>query len=447
MTPPERSIYRFVGDGIWIYLWYDFIISLSKIPANIQLRCNLNFLTVRPVIKNNRISYHFEVSGPWSEAFNLNGISGWYASASQGVHDYFIDFEENMEGVPASIAVIPFLCNVLPISWLYDAEIRVAEVDLDFYNSVIEFKQGYIEMYPSEKFGGRLVADKIILNHKRTPGGSLVFFSGGVDANFTLLSKLEQKPMLLTLWGSDIYFNDEPGWSVASNQSRAVAKNLNLSYSGVKTSFRFFINCDMLDQRFAKRNNENWWHGFQHGIGIISHAAPLAWLKGIDQVYISSSYCAADGEIKCASHPTIDSHVRFAGAVVHHYDFDYSRQQKINRIAEISNSLDIDVDLRVCWQSSGGKNCCQCEKCVRTIYGLLAENVDPVDFGFSCGQRKYKKIAEKIAAREIYPSSFWSEIVEKFIKHQEHWNSVPHVKALIDAYKSIQAEKDQSTSE
>ena len=187
----------------------------------------------------------------------------------------------------------------------------------------------------------------------------------------------------------------------------------------VKTSFRFFINCEVLDARFAKRNNENWWHGFQHGIGIISHASPLAWLKGISDVYISSSFCAADGEIKCASYPTIDPYVQFAGSRVHHYDFQFSRQEKIERIARISVEQNIDVELRVCWQSTGGKNCCQCEKCVRTIYGLLAENVDPVDYGFMCGERKFAKIINKIQKKEIYPTSYWSEIVEKFLHNEQ----------------------------
>lgn len=175
----------------------------------------------------------------------------------------------------------------------------------------------------------------------------------------------------------------------------------------------------MLDARFAKRNNENWWHGFQHGIGIISHASPLAWLKGISDVYISSSFCAADGEIKCASYPTIDPYVQFAGSRVHHYDFQFSRQEKIERIARISVEQNIDVELRVCWQSTGGKNCCQCEKCVRTIYGLLAENVDPVDYGFMCGERKFAKIINKIQKKEIYPTSYWSEIVEKFLHNEQ----------------------------
>ena len=39
----------------------------------------------------------------------------------------------------------------------------------------------------------------------------------------------------------------------------------------------------------------------------------------------------------------------------------------------------------MCWESSGGSNCCNCEKCWRTILGVYAEGFDPREFGFEYG--------------------------------------------------------------
>lgn len=401
-----------------------------------------NIMEVKLRKNNNNISYTYTVTGPWREAFNLDGIDGWFALAGNGVHDFFIEYDMNVESVPNSIAIIPFICNVLPIAWLYDAEIHVDEIDEDFYNSVEGIKKGYIKMYPSVSFKGGLIANKIIKNRHPIIHSALypfkrnraiIFFSGGVDANFTLLSNLDEKPMLLTLWGSDLFFNNKDDWEEVSNKHYNTARKLGLPYTSLKSSFRFFINYNVLDKKIKSSGASGYWHGFQHGIGLISHAAPLAWIYRMKRVYISSSYSINDGVIKCASHPTIDEQMRFCGCEVIHFDFNVTRQKKVERIVEVQKERNIEIELRVCWQHAKGSNCCRCEKCVRTLLAILAEGGDPEKFGFKNDEETQKAIGRMLKEGKIQPNNYYREMVEKF-RSDGKWEGEYHVQALLEVY-------------
>ena len=76
----------------------------------------------------------------------------------------FVEYSADISEIPESIAVIPFLCNTLPISWVWNAEIQVPSCDWDFYHCIEAVKQGYKDMYPSVRFAGTFTAYNIIKN-------------------------------------------------------------------------------------------------------------------------------------------------------------------------------------------------------------------------------------------------------------------------------------------
>ena len=63
---------------------------------------------------------------------------------------------------------------------------------------------------------------------------------------------------------------------------------------------------------------------------------------------------------------------------------DYSRSNKRK------------IPLRVCWISKGGTNCCNCEKCWRTILGVYAEGENPRNYGFNYSDKQLSKLAFKM---------------------------------------------------
>lgn len=93
-----------------------------------------------------------------------------------------------------------------------------------------------------------------------------------------------------------------------------------------KTNFRSFINERKLNC-LVKNSGDGWWHGFQHGIGLLGHGAPIAYLKGLKCIYIASSYTPKDN-VTCASHPSIDNCVEFCNCHIIHDQYEYSRQEK-----------------------------------------------------------------------------------------------------------------------
>lgn len=333
----------------------------------------MNKIFVKKVsIENNKIEGVFEVRGSkkWINLFKKP-------------YRFNIEYSQDISNTPISIAVIPFICNVLPIIWLFDAELIVNELDMVFYNSINDFKKGYIKMYPRFNFKGKISVSNLVLNENSCQN-SAVLFSGGVDAFQTLLSHLKEKTSLVTLWGADIPRDNIDGWEPVKKHVETTAKLYGLNHYFVKTNFREYINENILESYVCSKQPQlGWWHDFQHGIAIISHTAPLAYCLGFGVVYIASSFTEKDiGKYTCASDPTIDNFVRFSNTVIKHDGYEFNRQMKIHNICSYSNKFKINIPLRVCWESRGGVNCCQCEKCYRTILAILSEKGNPKKYGF-----------------------------------------------------------------
>lgn len=329
-----------------------------------------------------------------------------------------IEYDIDISAVPPSIAIIPFVCNVLPIIWLTDAELCLPCLDKSFLDSIPDFKQGYIDMYPMFDFKGCLrVADVVENKHEGTR--SAAFFSGGLDAYATLVAHIDESPILLTLRGSDVSLDDVEGWENVSRPIKQAAREYHLDYHFVTTTFRTFIDEANLSQLVAV-SKDGWWHGFQHGIGIIGHAAPLCHMEGVRILYIASSFTPADkGKYTCASDITIDSHVRFASTHVVHDQYEYSAQQKAQHVCEFVRRTGHKVYMHVCWQSKDGKNCCRCEKCYRRLMAIVAEGEDPNDYGFNMDAAAYKRMKRDMLVKlSLNKSIHWKKIQQRCIENK-----------------------------
>ena len=372
----------------------------------------------------NRIEYSYYIEGDWEKAFRQE-------------NRYFIEYGRDICWCPDSVAVIPFLGNFLPVSWVFDAEIVIPKIDGDFLRSIDEIKRGYQVMYPALEFRGSLCCGQVCENKiAQGTNRSLLFFSGGVDAVSSMLSVLGDTPTLMTLWGSDLYLNDEKGWRSVQESVKQTAERFSLPYTFVKTSFRSVLNEPFLTETIAKPQHENWWHGFQHGLAIITHAAPFAFLENIRQIYLASTDSAKFKEMYiCASHPMIDNQARFCGCRTLHEGFEKSRSDKIRQICSFSARTGIPLPLRVCWVTRTGSNCCVCEKCMRTLYAILAEGYRPEDFGFSLTPELYQKHLQMLQNGEIrIPEIFWKDIIQKLANQPQLQANYPAAAWLVQKY-------------
>ena len=96
-----------------------------------------------------------------------------------------------------------------------------------------------------------------------------------------------------------------------------------------------------------------------------------------------------DKGVTCASYPTIDNELRFNGCWVYHDSFEYRRQEKIHRICSYVDKTGVHVQFLVCWRSTVCTNCCRCEKCIRTILGIIAVRGEPRRFGFNYSDSEF----------------------------------------------------------
>lgn len=352
-----------------------------------------------------RVLFEYTVTGDWEVCFTSQRVS-------------FIDYFTDISEVPESVLVVPFICNILPAAWVCNAVIEADKVDSDFLDHVEDIKNGYKAMYPMIGFHGKLVADSenVISKHD---GGSACFFSGGLDANTTLLRHIEERPALISIWGSDIKVTNEQGWKTASGHIRQTAVKNNVRFYPVKSDFRNVLVEGELDKHI-RDTGDRWWHGFQNSIAIISHAAPLAFIEGWDKVYIASSFSAdIKGQYTGAGDPGIDNNVRFCGCITVHDGYELNRQQKTEYLVKTCEENNTPVSLRVCWESSDGNNCCNCEKCYRTILGLVAEGADPNDYGFVWDESKIKKCRQDMSDRiTIYDYDYYP-IQKRMIENKD----------------------------
>lgn len=338
-------------------------------------------------------------------------------------HPFYIEYDEDITMVPQAILTVPFLANVLPIAWLADAEIVVESVDKSFFESTLKFKQGFQNMYPSVPFAGKLTAENIVDCGYAPSGKTAAFFSGGVDSYCTLIRNIAQTPDLITLWGADISLDDPAGWELVKKSTVETAADFGLTPVFIKSDFNRFVSHSALDGDFFARLNNGWWGGIQHGIGIISHAAPYAWKHGIDAVHFAATLSRADKNVQWASYPTVDGEIKFGVCRVFHDSFDYTRQDKIDAIARFRESTGQPVKLRVCWEAPGGGNCCRCEKCYRTIMGILVSGGNPREYNlaFDANSESLRQIRTLVAwgTKRHISYRYWDPIKQAAVKNKK----------------------------
>ena len=167
-----------------------------------------------------------------------------------------------------------------------------------------------------------------------------------------------------------------------------VASSLNCSCSFVSSNFRVFLNRDLLNSAVKLMGERDWWLSIQHGWGLLSFLVPIFKTNATINGYIAASDHFED-LCRIGSRPDIDeafmSSLHGGGLLtIKHDGSDLRRLDKLQYIHSlISQEISVPA-VRVCLRSfAGGRNCCMCEKCARTIASILAIGcAQPKMFGF-----------------------------------------------------------------
>lgn len=195
------------------------------------------------------------------------------------------------------------------------------------------------------------------------------FFSGGVDAWYTLCKHEHEVSDLVLIRGFDVPIgaNDDI-WRQAQANVRSVATAMGKKAIEVQTNLRA-----LTDLRRAKWGgwgpayDGDFWGTSLHGSCL---AAVALCLQGaLRRIFVGATY-TYDHLEPWGSHPLLDPLWSTAALQVIHDGAEANRMQKIKRIAESALALS---SLRVCYENRDQMyNCCQCEKCCRTMMALRA---------------------------------------------------------------------------
>lgn len=351
-----------------------------------------------------KITYDYEVSSAAARYFNAEKL--------------FVEFDVDVSAVPASIAVIPLLCNLMPIAWFAGFDVEIPEVDEDFFRSLEALKTEWSRHYPMLLDRKSTLTVANLVGNRIEGEKPAMLFSGGVDAFATYFRHFEQTPDLITIQGADIELTDDKQWADVKrfNESEPILKQNAKHY--IRTNFQQFYT-HKVDYLLP---NLGWWGNVQHGMALIGITAPLSWVEKYHTIYIASTRSVHMEFNAWGSMPEIDNLMKWAGLQTIHDGFELKRQDKVDTIVDAVGRLQKETTIRVCYSElKNDLNCSRCEKCVRTIFGIMMAGGNPKTYGFQADVSIYEKVIQAMSRgfKSRGNQFFWEEIAQKAASARE----------------------------
>jgi hypothetical protein len=208
--------------------------------------------------------------------------------------------------------------------------------------------------------------DNITLRKNNFGRGS--FLSAGVDSWYSFLKNKDEITHLILIQGFDIKSENFELYQQTKNCINMVANSFKKQVITVKTNLRELA--DMRNGIWGKKYPGDFWGAMYFGSAL---AAVGLCLQGIVQSsIIPSSYTYLDLH-PWGSHPLLDPLWSTENMLFIHHGSDSARIDKIKHITKSKIALS---NLRVCYSNVAGRyNCCQCEKCNRTMLALRVFDV------------------------------------------------------------------------
>ncbi|MEA5553232.1 hypothetical protein VB713_20030 [Anabaena cylindrica UHCC 0172] len=240
------------------------------------------------------------------------------------------------------------------------------EVSPSLLQNLTEFQAAWNSWLPNNYSLINIIADveKEQINNQSSDK-VIAAFSGGVDSCFTMFRHRTgscgrwQRNLTagLMVHGFDIPLNQKEIFDSAAQRSKIMLSSLGVELIPLATNFRQVIKV-------------NWEETYATAVA----SCLLLLQRGFQAGLIPSAYPYNELHFPCGSNPITDN-------LLSSYTFqsihDGAAFGRFAKIREISNWPEALQNLRVCWQGSQkDRNCCRCEKCIRTILNFRILGID-----------------------------------------------------------------------
>lgn len=231
-------------------------------------------------------------------------------------------------------------------------------VDKTFEENIYQIQKFFLSWFPI--FSPVQLCIKNRVDSSTKSDRVATFFTGGVDSFYTLLNAPEKITDIIYVHGFDVPLKKTALYNKVHEQISYIAKQLNLNPIFIKTNLRSCI---------SPLN----WGSHAHGACLATVGHLLS--KNFSKIYIPASFHESD-LFPWGSHPDIDPRWSNESISFIHHGTDQSR---IGKAQNIIQHPVVRKTLRVCFlNDKNSYNCCNCEKCIRTMisaeaFGMLEE--------------------------------------------------------------------------
>lgn len=337
----------------------------------------------------------------------------------------YVEFPEtvNLQNVPEQILAIPFLGNVYFQCVFLGLGIQVPIIDRQFYQSLPNVLDAFRKMFPYLKVDCEVLADQVVDTVWTSTHRKSLFFTGGLDATSALIETHQENPLLINIWGGDISTQDNESHGNVEQYFQSLCRQMSLEYCFLKTNAREYykewVIGAVLKQQLRAIDNHGWWASVTHILSMTSTVAPLMYALGIEANYIGATYEAGSSAFD-ANNDAMVMAIKYGNCQFVPVDSTLGRTAKAHKIVEFCRQTSMRFELKVCWYRKAGINCCQCEKCYRTILDILSAHGNPNDYGFAVNHDTYLRIKHFLKNNEVN-EGFWQEIIDNFKKDAAYW--------------------------
>lgn len=335
-------------------------------------------------------------------------------------------FTCDLSDLPISILTLPIALYLVPLTYFYDVEVVIPEMDKVLSESLPRIYAAYSKVYGpfGESWRGRVTAKKVVENANRESPryDKVVFFSGGVDACHAGIINAGRRALLVSIPDIETQAKNEgplrdEKFALIRNFSNAVGSDWLLISNNFNTTLYKDRSINEFLGRVRRLSSSAYkfdgWYGIKY-IPNMCSVAPVAYAMGIKSLHMGSTCEEIDGvyaENLDGANPAITNAVSFADvSFAEQEGMCMRRSMKVKAIISWCKARGKRVKLWACF-SDRKSQCGFCGKCVRTQLNVLCAGENPKDWGFDeFSEEKFAKFIRDYLYRETNPCWLWDNI-------------------------------------